>query len=242
MAGRSGRSRNTDREDSGLSDGQFSALAERLEKHLLGRSRELRDLLEQTRSEFTEVTSAVMTSAERQGLETLSAIGAATDSVRRFESLSADLTAQVASLRDYIARQQEMVKRFQDGYDWSVLKNFCNRIIRCIDDVRKRMETADEITEAHRTDLLLIHDQLVFALDGSGIEQFQPEPGEPYSGLEKTVEVVGRDGSGEGEPGCVSSVVAPGYTFYVNDELRRLVRPAKVILHARRKEGSDEVE
>lgn len=247
MAGKTGKSAHKEAETCGLTDRQYRELTGKLEKLLKNSSREIRDLSEQVRKEMDQAVSAMMTASEKQTLENLSALSSASASIERSESVSSDLTSQVASLRDYLARQQELVKRFQDGYDWTVIRNFCNRIIRCIDDVRRRMETGEDMTDSHRTDLELIHDQLVFALDGSGVEQFQPEPGTPYAGQEKIAEVVGKDSSEDGEPGCISKVVSPGYSFYVNEEQSRLVRPAKVRLFQRKSvpentEGSDGVE
>lgn len=205
-------------------------------------SKGLRNLMNEVKDQITDIDGLLQTELEKQNLEILTTLRSAGDFAKRSDNSSADLLSQVSSLRDYLAKQQNFVRRLQDGYDWTVLKNFCNRIIRCIDDVEKRMNSADAITDAHRQDLEMIYDQLVFVLDGNGIEQFKPEIDTPYSGQEKTAEVVGKDPSEKGEPGHISQVVNPGYFYYINEEHQKLIRPARVRLYKIQQERSDNIE
>jgi len=197
----------------------------------------LREFQRSTAELFEEQTAAV----EKQRLETLATVRSAVDSVSRSDESMRETASQLSSLRDYVARQQNLVKRFQDGYDWTVIRNFCRRIIRCIDDVEKRL-ASDSLQEDHRNDLELVRDQLVFALDGNGVEQFRPRTDTPYTGQERMAEVVGKDPPDGGEPGHISAVVQPGYLYYISEELQKLVRPARVRLYQRKPEGSDEGE
>ena len=195
-----------------------------------------------TKGHIADIQGLLQTELEKQNLEILAALKSAGDFAKRSDNSVADLLSQVSSLRDYLAKQQNMVKRFQDGYDWTVLKNYCKRIIRCIDDVEKRMNSTKNTAEDHRLDLEMIYDQLVFALDGSGIEQFRPEVDTPYAGQEKIAEVIGKDSSEKGKPGHISQVVNPGYLYYISDEHQKLIRPAKVRLYEKHVEGSDDIE
>ncbi len=236
----------TDKADSGkpdmkLSARQFKELKKQIEK-LFGRSSDdLRDVLREVMAQMTDMGKTLQTSLGNQTIETLAAIRSAGDSVKRSDTTSADMLSQVSSLRDYLARQQNLVKRFQDGYDWTILKNFCNRIIRIIDDIEKRMNS--DVSDAHRQDLEVIYDQLVYTLDGSGIEQFRPETDIPYAGREKIAEVVGKDTTeDENKAGNISRVINPGYYYYVSEEQQKLIRPAKVRLYIEKSEGSDEIE
>lgn len=143
-----------------------------------------------------------------------------------------DLTQQVSAIREYAANQQNRLERFQDGYDWNIIKTFCLRIIRCIDNIENRIsQLSDNVQMANFEE---IRDELVFALESSGIEQFQPEINSEYRGQEKTVEAI-KEKKHNKDPekkGKIESVLKPGYQFYIDDENIKIVRPAQVRLYA----------
>lgn len=243
MAGKTEKAEKTGKGDALLTGKQFKELLKQLETHFRRNSNDLHDLLKEVKEHISDISEFVQAGLEKQSLETFSAFKSADDFARRSDGSTADLLSQVSSLRDYLSRQQNLVRKFQDGYDWTILRSFCLRIIRCIDDVEKRLKSTDDISDAHRQDLEMIHDELVFALDGSGVEQFQPEIDTPYSGQERFAEVTGKNSAGEGgKPGHISEIMCPGYYYYISEEQRKLIRPAKVKLYEKEPEGSDEVE
>lgn len=144
-----------------------------------------------------------------------------------------DLTQQVSAIREYAANQQNRLERFQDGYDWNIIKTFCLRIIRCIDNIETRIANlSDDNNEAQN--LEEVKDELVFALESSGIEQFEPEINSEYRGQEKVAEAV-KEKAKSNEPenkGKIEKVIRPGYQFYIDEENIRIVRPAQVRLFA----------
>jgi len=146
----------------------------------------------------------------------------------------AELTQQVSAIREYTSSQQQNIKRLQDGYDWNIIKNFCLRIIRCIDNLENRIE--ELLREAADTTCLEhVRDELVFALESSGIEQFEPEVNGEYHGQEKTAEVVKKRQLCD-EPdmeGKIADVIRPGYQYFIDDENTRIVRAAQVKLFSR---------
>jgi molecular chaperone GrpE (heat shock protein) len=144
-----------------------------------------------------------------------------------------DLTQQVSAIREYAANQQNRLERFQDGYDWNIIKTFCLRIIRCIDNIDSRIENlADE--DAQTEHLEEVRDELIFALESSGIEQFEPEVNSDYRGQEKFAEAVKEKTECEDpdKKGKIESVLRPGYHFFIDDENVKIVRPAQVRLFA----------
>ena len=144
-----------------------------------------------------------------------------------------DLTQQVSAIREYAANQQNRLERFQDGYDWNIIKTFCLRIIRCIDNIENRIEQLSE-EDAQVTHLDEIRDELVFALESSGIEQFEPKVNSEYRGQEKFAEAVKEKTECEDpdKKGKIESVLKPGYQFYIDDQNVKIVRPAQVRLFA----------
>ena len=143
-----------------------------------------------------------------------------------------EMSTQISAIREYAASQQDRVEKLQNGYDWNIIRQFGLRIIRCVDNLEQRIDRqgpeapgAEQLTE--------IRDELLFALESSGIEQFMPEPHSPYRGQERTAEAVK-----EKEPcarsesaGRIANVVKPGYQYVIDEENVKVVRTARVKLY-----------
>jgi molecular chaperone GrpE (heat shock protein) len=142
-----------------------------------------------------------------------------------------ELTQQVAAIREYASTQQDRVEKLQEGYDWNIIRNFCLRVIRCIDNVENRIrERAGKNGEA--VHLREIKDELLFAIESSGIEQFEPEINSDYRGQEKHIEAV-KERQCCDDPdltGKIARVIRPGYQYFVDDKHVKIVRPAMVML------------
>ncbi|RKY09924.1 MAG: hypothetical protein DRP66_00990 [Planctomycetota bacterium] len=143
-----------------------------------------------------------------------------------------ELTLEVSAIREYAASQQDRVRRLQDGYDWNIIKRFCIRIIRCIDNLDERIAHLAEAGEDTQN-LEDVRDELVFSLESSGVEQFEPATNARYKGLEKKVEAVKtREAADDLDlVGKIAKVIKPGYEYVVSDEEVRVVRCAQVKLY-----------
>ena len=147
------------------------------------------------------------------------------------DSTLKDLAQQVSAIREYASCQQERVEKLQDGYDWNIIKTFCLRIIRCIDNLENRISRLS--SKGAKTEHLEdIRDELVFALESSGIEQFEPEINSDYRGQEKYAEAVkGKQSCDKSkQKGRIAKVIRPGYQYFINEENIKIVRTAQVKL------------
>jgi molecular chaperone GrpE (heat shock protein) len=144
-----------------------------------------------------------------------------------------DLTQQVSAIREYAANQQNRLEKLQDGYDWNIIKNFCLRIIRCIDNIESRIEQLAE-QEDDFMHLEEIRDELIFALESSGVEQYEPEIDSEYRGQEKFAEAVKEKAKCKDpkRKGRIEKVIRPGYQCFIDEENVRIIRPAQVRLYA----------
>ncbi len=142
-----------------------------------------------------------------------------------------DLAQQMAAIREYASTQQDRVKKLQEGYDWNIIKNFCMRVIRCLDNLDNRIRTLSG-NNGEAVELREIRDELLFALESSGIEQFEPELNSDYRGQEKHAEAMKERESCDNPSlaGKIAKVVRPGYQYFIDDENVRIVRPAMVML------------
>ena len=156
-------------------------------------------------------------------------LGAQDDS-KPIDNTLKQLSQEVSAIREYTSYQQDRLEKLQDGYDWNIIKTFCLRVIRCIDNLENRISQLNNKTKA--THLTEVRDELIFALESSGVEQFEPEINSEYRGQEKVAEAV-KDRQPSEEPdqkGKIASIIRPGYQYFISEENAKIVRPAQVRL------------
>ena len=142
-----------------------------------------------------------------------------------------ELAKQVSAIREYTSLQHGRIEKLQEGYDWNIIKNFCLRVIRCIDNLETRIAKLYEQNK-ETADLEEIVDEFIFALESSGVEQFKPEINSDYNGQEKTAEVV-KDKVCTKDPnmkGKIAEVLRPGYQYVIDDNSVKVVRASQVKL------------
>ncbi|MDI6450560.1 nucleotide exchange factor GrpE [Anaerobaca lacustris] len=142
-----------------------------------------------------------------------------------------ELAQQVSAIREYAACQQNRVEKLQDGYDWSIIRTFCLRVIRCIDNLENRIDKLGEDDEG-ALQLEEVRDELLFALESSGVEQYRPDVGSDYRGQEKFAEAVKEKESAPqpSQVGAIAKVVRPGYRYITDEDSYKVVRTAQVKL------------
>jgi molecular chaperone GrpE (heat shock protein) len=175
-------------------------------------------------NEFTQQLSAIQSGKQRSETDEQS---------KPLDSAINELTQQVSAIREYAACQQDRLEKLQDGYDWNIIRTFCLRVIRCIDNLESRISRLAE-EDAKAIHLEEIRDELIFALESSGIEQFKPEIDSEYRGQEKFAEAVKdkQESDNPEQAGNIAIVIRPGYQYFINEENVKVVRPAQVKLFA----------
>jgi hypothetical protein len=143
-----------------------------------------------------------------------------------------ELTQQVSAIREYASSQQDRLTKLQDGYDWNITKTFCMRVIRCIDNLEKRISQLSK-KDMEVVDLEEVRDEMLFALESSGVEQYEPELNSDYHGQEKLAEAVkGKENCDDKkQTGTIAKIIRPGYQFFIDEENVKIVRPAQVKLY-----------
>ncbi|MHC4283638.1 MAG: nucleotide exchange factor GrpE [Planctomycetota bacterium] len=143
-----------------------------------------------------------------------------------------ELTQQVSAIREYASSQQDRLSKLQDGYDWNITKTFCMRVIRCIDNLEKRISQLSK-KDMEVVDLEEVRDEMLFALESSGVEQYEPELNSDYHGQEKFAEAVkGKEScKNKKQTGKIAKIIRPGYQFFINEDNVKIVRPAQVKLY-----------
>ena len=148
-------------------------------------------------------------------------------------SVLKDLSEQVSAIREYATLQQNRMEKLQDGYDWGIIKGFCLKMIRCIDNLDTRIGRLSK-EGGDISCLEDVRDELLFALESSGIEQFEPEPNSEYKGQERRLEAVKerRECDDDDLRGKVAEVVRRGYCYMIEEDNVKVIRPSQVKLYA----------
>jgi len=174
--------------------------------------------LEKQVAEFKQITQSVKEATVEQSEPLKTTLG--------------ELTQQVSAIREYASGQQNKMEKLQEGYDWNIIRTFCLRVIRCIDNLNNRIAKLSQ-QDVDATALEEIMDELVFALESSGVEQFSPEINSNYRGQEKAVEVIKEKAQTQkaNMKGKIAEVLKPGYEYVIDDENVKIVRTAQVKLY-----------
>lgn len=168
-------------------------------------------------AEFREVTETVKAAALNESKPVDTELG--------------ELAQQISAIRDYTSCQQDRIEKLQDGYDWTIMRTFCLKIIRCIDNLENRIRTMSKKGLSTET-LEDIRDELLFSLESSSVEQFDLEVNSEYRGNEKLAEVVKDKFPSEDESmnGKIASLIRPGYQYVIDEGSTKVVRIARVKL------------
>ena len=149
-----------------------------------------------------------------------------------------ELFQQVSAIRDYASQQHQRVEKLQEGYDWNIIRNFCLKTIRCIDNLENRIDRLNK-QGVDSKGFEEIRDELIFALESSGIEPFLLEINTDYKGQEKLAEAVKEKTLCE-DPclnGKIAEVVRCGYKYFLDEQNYKVVRAAQVKLYVQQKIG-----
>jgi len=142
-----------------------------------------------------------------------------------------ELIQQVSAIREFAISQQERIRKLQEGYDWNIIKSIGLKVIRCIDNVEEKIRDCKRLRH-DSSHLEHIRDEMVFALESSGIEQYKPQINSEYRGQERIAEPV-RDRAQAISPeqnGKIAQVVRPGYRHFIDEDNFKVIRTAAVKL------------
>lgn len=144
----------------------------------------------------------------------------------------ANVDGSITGIRNHLADQNAIQRRYQEGYDFQILKNFVRQIIQMINSFDQKLELTEEGEVRRRMESS--RQNLIDLLDRSGVEQFVPVIGASLCDLEHTpVDVVGSvDAPTPSFVDTIAEVVHPGYLYaFTNDaERTRCIQSAKVIV------------
>lgn len=136
----------------------------------------------------------------------------------------------IGGIRDYLAKSADAIRRYQEGYDFQILKNFVRQIARAISDLDRSIgKASDEAKPA----LIEAKEDLIELLYRNGVEPILPEVGISYKGMEKYAEVSPEKvpAINPAQRGGIAVVTRLGYKYTFDTDKERVIQPAMVKLY-----------
>ena len=140
-----------------------------------------------------------------------------------------EIEAILGALRDQASNADRQLRRFQDGYHWTINKSLILGILRTIDEICDQLEAARALGDGPTTDALnLIKDHLEILLSNEGVAALEPPVGADYAQYRKTATAVPVPTQDSNQNNRIANVIRPGFICETGAEPPPLIRPAEV--------------
>ena len=160
--------------------------------------------------------------------------------INQFNSISSDnvskINEQLSDIRKFSDEKNELVKKYQEFYDLSILKSFVFEIISAIDNLEDSLKkiTNDNIDPASIDAVSFAKDQLVNLLENENIIQVSPDLSLKYNDEKqpirmKTLKSIPTDN--ENMIGDIQEVLHSGYSGIIGKDEVKLIREAYVSIY-----------
>lgn len=141
----------------------------------------------------------------------------------------------IDNIREYVAKNSEETRRWQEGYDWRILKNYLNRVISTLDDFDetalnlKNLQAPDEVIKQ----VEFLKETLEIHLEEEGLVSFTPGLGaQPDAGKDEIKASISAD-SEEHKVGTIGEVLRKGYQIDLGVDTK-VVRKAQVSVYKKK--------
>jgi molecular chaperone GrpE (heat shock protein) len=148
------------------------------------------------------------------------------------DSSSRETYNLVNDIREYVSKQAGETRRWQEGYDWRILKNYLTRIISTLDDIEAKLEKYREEDKPQELlkDFDFLRETLEIHLEEEGLCSFAPLIGADVDPMRVDVKG-GVECAAEGQiNGTVAEVIKKGYEIDLGAGMK-IVRRAQVTVY-----------
>ena len=137
-----------------------------------------------------------------------------------------EIKNQLNALQQYTIEKDKKIRRFEEGYDFKIQKDFVKDIIEMIDYMEKQnQKEPSELVSEMIDDLLLM-------LENRSIYAIEFEENESYIGNEVIAKVNSVEESSDKEKeNIIKEVSKKGFYIELENEEKKIIRPAGVIIY-----------
>ena len=160
--------------------------------------------------------------------------------INQFNSISSDnvskINEQLSDIRKFSDEKNELVKKYQEFYDLSILKSFVFEIISAIDNLEDSLKkiTNDNIDPASIDAVSFAKDQLVNLLENENIIQVSPDLSLKYNDEKQPIRMKALKSiptDNENMIGDIQEVLHSGYSGIIGKDEVKLIREAYVSIY-----------
>lgn len=141
----------------------------------------------------------------------------------------------VDNVREYVSKQADETRRWEEGYDWRILKNYLMRIVSTLDEVEDQIATyrKEGKPEEFLSDLDFLKEALEIHLEEEGLMAYTPSIDSTLDAIrdEPRSSVVAL--SEEHAIGTIAEVIRKGYEIDLGAETK-VVRKAQVVVYKKK--------
>jgi len=153
-------------------------------------------------------------------------VGVLKNSIGSMNSELGEIKNQLNALQQYTIEKDKKIRRFEDGYDFKIQKDFVKEIIEMIDYMQKHNRTE----KSAFVDELI--DDMFLMLENKGVYTINFDENESYIDNEVLAKVEGVvESDDEDRENIIKEVSKEGYYIEIDDEDKKIIRPASVIIY-----------
>ena len=150
------------------------------------------------------------------------------------------LNEQVQSFRSLVEERAIELKRYKDGYNFSITKSFVMGLIDNIKYIEKNLERDDIKNSDFARFLEASKDKLDLLLAGQGVEYYIPKTGIPITEVDGCKAVETMNTENDENVNLIHSILKPGYKIQLNSNETKIIYEAEVIVFKKEEKNKDE--
>ena len=133
----------------------------------------------------------------------------------------------LSTMKEFVAEQKQEIRKFHEGYDWTVINNVSVGLINVIDTIDEQMEQAKDQDEKER--LQDIRNAVLVLLESHDIKESAPKVGSEYKEQKDSAcKVVMVESKEPKMRGKVARVLRPSFIYRISKDQKRVIREAEI--------------
>lgn len=138
----------------------------------------------------------------------------------------------VNNVREYVAKQADETRRWQEGYDWRILKNYLTRLISTLDDIETKLDVyrKEEKPQGFLQDFDFLRETLEIHLEEEGLLSFAPLIGADVDPIKVDIKGSVECTAENQADGTVAEIVKKGFEIELGTGVK-VVRRAQVTVY-----------
>lgn len=157
---------------------------------------------------------------------------ALSDRLGNVEQSSQTTMELVDNVREFVAKQADETRRWQEGYDWRILKNYLLRVISTVDDVENQLSHLKQSGAPEKIikKFDFLRETLEIHLEEEGLISFSPDLGKKPDTAKEEIKASVVSETEQQAFGMIAEVIRRGYEIDLGSGTK-VVRKAQVTVY-----------